>query len=81
MCWRGFAARRASRSCAARREQINQNLCYRWTKEILETGKKRLAGDTKREAKSDEVQALRTLAVQLKELLVEMMLDVARQSG
>ena len=31
-----------------RREQINQNLYYRWSKEFLEAGKKRLAGDTKR---------------------------------
>ena len=58
-----------------RREQINQNLYYRWSKEFLEPGKKRLAGDTKREATSDEVQALRTQAVQLKELLAEMMLE------
>ena len=58
-----------------RREQINQNLYYRWSKEFLEAGKKRLAGDTKREATSDEVQALRTQAVQLKELLAEMMLE------
>ena len=57
-----------------RREQINQNLYYRWSKEFLEAGKKRLAGDTKREATSDEVQALRAQAVQLKELLAEMML-------
>ena len=39
-----------------RREQINQNLYYRWSKEFLEAGKKRLAGDTKREATSDEVK-------------------------
>ena len=43
-----------------RREQINQNVYYRWSKEFLEAGKKRLAGDTKREATSDEVQELRT---------------------
>ena len=58
-----------------RREQINQNLYYRWSKEFLEAGKKRLAGDTKREATSDEVCALRAQAVQLKELLAEMMLE------
>ena len=58
-----------------RREQINQNLYYRWSKEFLEAGKKRLAGDTQREATSDEVRALRTQAVQLKELLAEMMLE------
>ena len=43
-----------------RREQINQNLYYRWSKEFLEAGKKRLASDTQREATADEVQALRT---------------------
>ena len=58
-----------------RREQINQNLYYRWSKEFLEAGKKRLAGDTQREATSDEVQALRTQVVPLKELLAEMMLE------
>ena len=63
-----------------RREQINQNLYYRWSKEFLEAGKKRLAGDTQREATSDEVQALRTQVVQLKELLAEMMLENRRPS-
>ena len=58
-----------------RREQINQNLYYRWSKEFLEAGKKRLAGDTKREATSDEVKELRAQSVQLKELLAEMMLE------
>ena len=40
-----------------RKEGINQNLYYRWSKEFLEAGKKRLAGDTAREATSDEVEA------------------------
>ena len=61
---------------AIRREQISQNLYYRWSTEFLEAGKKRLAGDTKREATSDKVQALRTQAVQLKELLAEMMIEI-----
>ncbi len=39
-----------------RKEGINQNLYYRWSKEFLESGKKRLAGDTVREATSDEVK-------------------------
>ena len=39
-----------------RKEGINQNLYYRWSKEFLEAGKKRLAGDTAREATSDEVK-------------------------
>ena len=50
-----------------RREQINQNRYYCWSKEFLEAGKKRLAGDTKREATSDEDQALRAQAVQMKD--------------
>src|ERR671911_3023261 len=39
-----------------RRESISQNLYARWSKEFLEAGKKRLAGDTAREATSDEVR-------------------------
>src|SRR5215475_4532990 len=39
-----------------RREGIVQNLYYRWSKEFLEAGKKRLAGDTARAATSDEVK-------------------------
>src|SRR5262249_53674334 len=42
-----------------RKEGINQNLYYHWSKEFLEAGKKRLAGDTTREATSDEVKELR----------------------
>ena len=42
-----------------RKEGINQNLYYRWSKEFLEAGKKRLAGDTAREATSDEVKELK----------------------
>src|SRR5262245_2478785 len=42
-----------------RREGIVQNLYYRWSKEFLEAGKKRLAGDTARAATSDEVKELR----------------------
>ena len=44
-----------------RKEGIAQNLYYRWSKEFLEAGKKRLAGDTAREATSDEVKTLRTI--------------------
>src|SRR5665648_1280162 len=42
-----------------RKEGIAQNLYYRWSKEFLEAGKKRLAGDTARAATSDEVKDLR----------------------
>src|SRR5271167_4400806 len=52
-----------------RKEGINQNLYYRWSKDFLEAGKKRLAGDTAREATSDDVKGLRAESHQLKELL------------
>ena len=58
-----------------RKEGINQNLYYRWSKEFLEAGKKRLAGDTEREANSDEVKGLRREAAQLKEALAETVLE------
>ncbi len=58
-----------------RKEGIAQNLYYRWSKEFLEAGKKRLAGDTAREASSDEVKQLRAEARQLKEALAEVTLE------
>ena len=58
-----------------RKEGIAQNLYYRWSKEFLEAGKKRLAGDTAREATSDEVKTLRAEARQLKEALAEATLE------
>ena len=58
-----------------RREGINQNLYYRWSKEFLEAGKKRLAGDTAREATSDEVKGLRREALALKEVVAELTLE------
>jgi transposase len=58
-----------------RKESINQNLYYRWSKEFLEAGKKRLAGDTVREATSDEVKVLRREAVDLKEVVAELTLE------
>ena len=58
-----------------RKEGVNQNLYYRWSKEFLQAGKKRLAGDTAREAASDEVKGLRAQAQQLKELSAELALE------
>lgn len=58
-----------------RREGIHQNLYYRWSKEFLEAGKKRLAGDMVREASSGEVKDLRSECAQLKELLAEVLLE------
>ena len=58
-----------------RKEGIHQNLYYRWSKEFLEAWKKRLAGDTVREATSNEVKDLRVQTRQLKEALAEAMLE------
>jgi transposase len=57
------------------KEGINQNLYYRWSKEFLEAGKKRLAGDTAREATSEEVKSLMAESSQLKEMLAEQMME------
>src|SRR5215510_7120836 len=58
-----------------RREGIVENLYYRWSKEFLEAGKKRLAGDTARAATSEEVKDLRREASALKEVVAELMLE------
>ena len=58
-----------------RQEGIAQSLYYSWSKEFLEAGKKRLAGDTARSASSGEVKDLRREAHQLKEALAEQMLE------
>ncbi len=58
-----------------RREKIAESLYYAWSKEFLEAGKKRLSGDTSREATSDEVKQLRREASELKEALAETLLE------
>ncbi len=58
-----------------RREGIAANLYYRWSKEFLEAGKKRLLGDTQREASSSEVTELRQENARLKELVAETVLE------
>ena len=58
-----------------RREGIAANLYYRWSKEFLEAGKKRLLGDTQREANSSEVSLLRKENARLKELVAETVLE------
>jgi len=57
-----------------RREGINANLYYRWSKEFLEAGKKRLSGDTVREASSDEVVDLKKENNDLKQVVAELYL-------
>jgi len=58
-----------------RREGIAANLYYRWSKEFLEAGKKRLLGDTQREATSTEVTDLRKENARLKEVVAETILE------
>ena len=58
-----------------RQEGIAQSLYYSWSKEFLEAGKKRLAGDTARSASTGEVKDLRREAHQLKEALAEQILE------
>ncbi len=57
-----------------RREGIAPSVYYKWSKSFLEAGKKRLNGDTAREANSDEVTELRTENEQLKQLVAELSL-------
>ena len=58
-----------------RREGLASNVYYRWSKEFLEAGKKRLAGDTARAATSDEVKELRREASALKEVVADLTLE------
>jgi len=59
-----------------RREGIAESLYYAWSKEFLEAGKRRLAGDTARAATSSEVKELRRQAQELKEVVAEQALDL-----
>ena len=58
-----------------RKEGINTNVYYNWSKEFLEAGKKRLSGDTKREANSGEVISLKNENLGLKQLVAELSLE------
>ncbi len=59
-----------------RREAIADSLYYTWSKEFLEAGKRRLAGDTVRAANSGEVKDLRREARALKEVVAEQALEL-----
>ena len=69
---------RGEESIAAlcRREGIAESLYYNWSKEFLEAGKKRLAGDTARAATTDEVKVLRREMRDLKEVVAEQALEL-----
>ena len=58
-----------------RREGIAEGLYYSWSKEFLEAGKRRLAGDTARQATSPEVKELRAEAAALKEAVADLTLE------
>jgi transposase len=57
-----------------RREGLSPNLYYNWSKEFLEAGKRRLQGNTKRQADSTEVEHLRRENNQLKHLVADLSL-------
>ena len=59
-----------------RREGIAQSMYYGWSKEFLEAGKRRLAGDTARAATTDEVKDLRQETTALKEVVAEQTLEI-----
>ena len=59
-----------------RREGIAESLYYAWSKEFLEAGKRRLAGDTARAATSGEVKDLRREAQELKAVVAEQALEL-----
>ena len=59
-----------------RREGIAQSMYYGWSKEFLEAGKRRLAGDTARAATTDEVKDLRQETTALKEVVAEQALEI-----
>ena len=59
-----------------RREGIAQSIYYKWSKEFLEAGKRRLSGDTSRAATTSEVSALRHESRELKEVVAEQTLEL-----
>jgi transposase len=65
-----------------RKYSIQESQFYKWNKEFLEAGKKRLSGDITREATSDEVTDLRKENQQLKEALADLVIryDIVKKS-
>lgn len=58
-----------------RKEGISQGNYYKWTKDFMEAGKRRLSGDTLREANTTEVHGLKGENSSLKELVAELSLE------
>jgi transposase len=65
-----------------RKYSINESQFYKWNKEFLEAGKKRLSGDTTREATSDEVTQMRKEIQLLKVTIADLVLryDIVKKS-
>ena len=59
----------------SRIEGISQGIYYKWSKDFMEAGKKRLAGDITRQANTSEVKGLRSEARELKECVAELTLE------
>jgi len=58
-----------------RKEGISQGIYYKWSKDFMDAGKRRLTGDTMREANTSEVKELKAENRSLKELVAELSLD------
>lgn len=65
-----------------RKYGISQSTYYKWNKEFIEAGKKRLSGDEQREATCDEVKELRRENSMLKESLADLVIryDIVKKS-
>ena len=58
-----------------RKEGISQGIYYKWSKDFMDAGKRRLTGDTMREANTSEVKDLKDVSSSLKELVAELSLE------
>lgn len=58
-----------------RKYGVNENNYYVWSKEFLEAGKKRLSGDTERQATGGEVTNLKKENGQLKEIVADLLMQ------
>jgi len=58
-----------------RKEGLNANLYYNWSKDFMEAGKRRLSGNIKREATTSEVHQLKNENMDLKQLVAELSLE------
>ncbi len=66
----------------SRKYGINDSVYYKWSKDFLEAGKKRLSGDTERNANASEVQDLKKENDNLKKALADLYLhnDLLKKS-